>query len=95
MARESDEDLEGLLDNKKKHVPEAIEAAIAELQKRGRVFTAEELHTIRAELKKYEDRKNMQPPAPVHTSKSGFPKAAIIVIIAIVIIAAILWIVFK
>ena len=50
MSGESDKGLQECLDNRTKFVPEAIEAAIAEMQKRGRTFSDEELASLRHEL---------------------------------------------
>jgi hypothetical protein len=50
MTNKSDDGLQGYLDNRTKFTPEAIEAAIAEMQKRGRVFTDEELADVRQDL---------------------------------------------
>ena len=50
MSGKSDERLQEYLDNRSKFTPEAIEAAIAEFQKRGRVFSDDELYIIKQEL---------------------------------------------
>ena len=50
MTNKSDEGLQEYLDNRTKFTPEAIEAAIAEMQKRGQVFSDEELANLRKEL---------------------------------------------
>jgi hypothetical protein len=55
MLSKSDEELQECLDNRRKFVPEAIEAAIAEMQKRGRVFSNEELTGIRQEFQQREE----------------------------------------
>lgn len=50
MTNKSDEGLQNYLDNRSKYTPEAIEAAIAEMQKRGRAFSDEELASFRNEF---------------------------------------------
>ncbi|QEC53575.1 hypothetical protein [Anseongella ginsenosidimutans] len=50
MANKSDEGLLEYLENRTKFRPEAIEAAIAEMQTRGRVFGEEELSAYRREF---------------------------------------------
>ena len=50
MSNKSDEGLQEYLDNRSKFTPEAVEAAITELQKRGRIFSDEELYSIKHEL---------------------------------------------
>ncbi|MEY3239120.1 MAG: hypothetical protein RIR11_558 [Bacteroidota bacterium] len=50
MTTLSDKELQGYLDNKSKYIPEAIEAALAEIQKRGRVFSAAELSALQTEI---------------------------------------------
>jgi hypothetical protein len=50
MTNKSDEGLQEYLDNRTKFTPEAVEAAIAEMQKRGRVFADEELANVRQDL---------------------------------------------
>lgn len=47
MANKSDEGLQEYIDNWAKYTPAAVEAAITELQKRGRVFQDEELANFR------------------------------------------------
>ncbi|MCJ8167581.1 hypothetical protein MKJ04_22250 [Pontibacter sp. E15-1] len=46
IPSKTDEELEGYITNRRKYVPEAISATIDELQRRGRVFTDEELEEI-------------------------------------------------
>src|SRR5690606_38038489 len=46
----SDDGLQEYLDNQTKFTPDAIDAAIAVMQKRGRVFTDEELADVRQDL---------------------------------------------
>ncbi len=50
MTNKSDEGLQEYLDNRTKFTPEAVEAAITEMQKRGRVFADEELANVRQDL---------------------------------------------
>ena len=50
MSGKTDEELQEYLDNRSKFTPEAVEAAIAEFQKRGRTFSNEELYNLRQEL---------------------------------------------
>ncbi|MET4083189.1 hypothetical protein ABIB40_003158 [Pedobacter sp. UYP30] len=50
MSNKSDDELQKYLDNRTKFVPEAIESAVAEMQKRGRVFSEEELDSYRNEF---------------------------------------------
>jgi len=50
MTNKSDEGLQEYLDNRTKFTPEAVEAAIAEMQKRGRLFADEELANVRQDL---------------------------------------------
>ena len=50
MTNKSDEGIQEYLDNRAKFTPEAVEAAIAEFQKRGRTFSDEELNTYRQEF---------------------------------------------
>lgn len=74
MAFLSDEELERYLQHPEKYVPEAIEAAVAELKKRGRQFSAEEEARVRQMiLQRKEALKHylMQEPAPV--AKPDFP----------------------
>ena len=52
MSNKSDEGLQVYLDNRFKFTTEAVEAAIAEMQKRGRSFSDEELNTYRQEIQK-------------------------------------------
>ncbi len=47
MTNKSDEGLQDYIHNWAKYTPEAVEAAIAEMQKRGRVFQDEELANFR------------------------------------------------
>jgi hypothetical protein len=46
----SDQDLRVYIDQRQKYIPEAVEAAIEELQKRGHVFSEEELISIRQDV---------------------------------------------
>ncbi|MCL6524094.1 MAG: hypothetical protein K6T34_05470 [Thermoflavifilum sp.] len=72
MSFLSDEELQAYIQHPEKYVPEAIEAAVAEMKKRGRVFTPEEEGQIRQliQRRKEEYRKMMQmepvlsPPVP-------------------------------
>ncbi|MXV53363.1 hypothetical protein GS399_20590 [Pedobacter sp. HMF7647] len=50
MTNKSDEGLQEYLDNRTKFIPEAVEAAINEMQKRGRIFSDEELAIYRKEF---------------------------------------------
>jgi hypothetical protein len=50
ISNKSDEGLQEYLDKRSKFTPEAIEAAIAEMQKRGRTFSDAELNTYRQEI---------------------------------------------
>lgn len=50
MSTKSDEGLQDYIDRRTKFVPEAVEAAIAEMQKRGKVFSGEELSNIHRDL---------------------------------------------
>jgi hypothetical protein len=50
MNGKSDEDLQKYLDNRMDYTPEAVVSAIAEMQKRGRTFSDEELTGIRNEM---------------------------------------------
>lgn len=50
MSNKSDEGLQEYLDNRTRFTPDAIEAAIAEMQKRGRKFSDEELNTYQREI---------------------------------------------
>jgi hypothetical protein len=52
MSTKSDEDLQEYLDNCAKYTANAIEAAIAEMKKRGRIFSEEELNTYKSKFKK-------------------------------------------
>lgn len=45
-AAKTDEQLQECIDNREKYLPESVEAAVAELQSRGQVFTDEELTVI-------------------------------------------------
>ncbi|SKB62479.1 Rossmann-fold NAD(P)-binding domain-containing protein [Daejeonella lutea] len=54
MTGKSSDGLQAYLDNYKKYTTEAVEAAVAEMQKRGRVFTEEELMKLRTNLKSQE-----------------------------------------
>lgn len=49
MSNKSDDALQEYLDNRTRYVTDAVEAAIAEMQKRGRTFSDGELATIRQE----------------------------------------------
>ncbi len=51
MTNKSDEGLQDYIYNWAKYTPEAVEAAIAEMQKRGRVFQDEELVNFRKGFK--------------------------------------------
>ncbi len=55
MSKKSDEGLQRYIDDISKFVPEAIEAAIAEFQKRGRIFSAEELSMLNAAIQERKD----------------------------------------
>src|ERR1039458_4565953 len=55
MQVKSDEGLQEYLDKRLKYTPEAVEAAISELKKRGRVFTDSELATIRLDVNQKKD----------------------------------------
>lgn len=63
MSGMSDEGLQEYIDKRENFTPQAIEAAIAEMQKRGRTFTDEELENIRQEFlkKKEEALKSVEP----------------------------------
>jgi hypothetical protein len=50
MTTLSDNELQGYLNNQSKYIPEAIEAALAEIQKRGRVFSEAELSALQMEI---------------------------------------------
>jgi len=50
MSSKSDEGLQHYIDNRSKFTPEAVEAAIAEMQNRGRTFSDEELNLFRNEF---------------------------------------------
>jgi hypothetical protein len=50
MTTLSDKELQGYLSNTSKYIPEAIEAALAEMQKRGRVFSEAELSALHMEI---------------------------------------------
>lgn len=66
-----EEELQEYLDNRAKFVTEAIEAAIAEMQKRGRTFSDEELASIRQEFqvrKEAATDTNIQKPKKVSTA---------------------------
>ena len=52
MAAKSDEELETYIQNRAKYVPKAVRVAIAEMQKRGHVFSDEELGTFEQDFKK-------------------------------------------
>ncbi|QOR75352.1 MAG: hypothetical protein IMW88_08280 [Thermoflavifilum sp.] len=74
MAFLSDEELERYLQHPEKYVPEAIEAAVAELKKRGRQFSAEEEARVRQIIQQRKEALKhylMQEPAPV--AKPDFP----------------------
>lgn len=60
MTTLSDKELQGYLSNTSKYIPEAIEAALAELQKRGRVFSEAELSALQTEI---DARKEVAPVA--------------------------------
>jgi hypothetical protein len=47
MTSKSDEGLQAYLDNRTKYTSDAVEAAISEMQKRGRTFSEEELSNLR------------------------------------------------
>jgi|SRR5665213_1634004 len=49
-ALKSDEELHSYIDNREKYLPEAVEAAVAELQKRGVEFSDEELKVIAEDM---------------------------------------------
>jgi hypothetical protein len=49
-ALKSDEELHSCIDNRDKYLPESVEAAVAELQDRGVVFTDEELKVISEDM---------------------------------------------
>jgi len=49
-ALKSDEELHSCIDNREKYLPETVEAAVAELQKRGEEFTEEELRIIAEDM---------------------------------------------
>ncbi|MDQ3108567.1 MAG: hypothetical protein M3R17_01615 [Bacteroidota bacterium] len=51
----SEQSLNEYIVNRYKYIPEIVEAAIAELQKRGRVFSEEELLTIRKDIEVKEE----------------------------------------
>lgn len=51
MSDKSDEQLRGYLDNRAKFTAEAIDAALSEIQKRGQVFSEEELEVYRQEIR--------------------------------------------
>lgn len=51
MLSKSDEGLQEYIDNRLKYTPEAVESAITEMKKRGRIFTNEELVVIRNDIK--------------------------------------------
>ena len=63
MSEQTDEGLQEYIDKRKDFVPAAVEAAIAEMQKRGRVFSDEELSVIRQEFqqKREEASLDMEP----------------------------------
>lgn len=50
MSNKSDEGLQEYLNNRAKYTPKAVEAALAELQKRGLTFTEEKLNSVKEEL---------------------------------------------
>lgn len=60
MTNKSDEGLQEYLDNRTKYTSEAIEAAIAEMKKRGRTFSDEELANLRNELQAKRDAANKE-----------------------------------
>jgi hypothetical protein len=55
VAGLSEQSLNEYIVNRYKYIPEIVEAAIFELQKRGRVFSEEELLTIRKDIEVKED----------------------------------------
>ncbi len=55
MRNKSDDALQEYLDNRTKFTPEAVEAAISEMQKRGRIFSEQELANIREEFQAKRD----------------------------------------
>jgi hypothetical protein len=57
MSQKSDEGLQKYLDDRAKYVPEAVEAAIAEMQKRGGVFPDDELATPRQDLQQLQEKR--------------------------------------
>lgn len=62
MTEKSDEYLVEYVNNRMKYVPDAVEAAIAELQKRGHSFSDEELTTIKSDLEKKQSEINADIP---------------------------------
>ena len=51
MSKKSDEGLQEYLDNRDRYVPDAIEAAVVEMKKRGRKFTVEEIEGLIREMR--------------------------------------------
>lgn len=50
MSQKSNENLEEYIHNVRKYVPDAVEAAIIELEGRGRVFTADDIDSIKKQI---------------------------------------------
>lgn len=60
MTTASDEDVETYITNHKQYVPEAVEAAISELEKRGRPLSEEQITEIRNNLNEVQDRQRQR-----------------------------------
>lgn len=54
-SQQTDEQLHYFIDNREKYLPETVEAAVAELQNRGTVFSAEELQVIEEDMQARRD----------------------------------------
>jgi hypothetical protein len=60
MSNNSDEGLQAYLDNRQRFTQEAVEAAIAEMQKRGRTFSDEELANFQQEFQAKREAKEKE-----------------------------------
>ena len=60
MASKSDEDLRKYIDKRSLFVPEAIYAAISELEKRGQTFSEEEIAVIKSDIAKKAAEENQR-----------------------------------